>query len=223
MRRDTASRIALACGLAVVLVLPLSAEPTKIKVDGAVIKGYITYLASDASLGRRTMTPGYEKAVDWAAAKFKEWGLKPAGENGTYFQKVPIAGARSMYVWTTGVPTLVINGRTFYVRDNEFTVDTASKAGAQANAEVVFVGYGISAPAKGLDEYAGVDVKGRIVLAFKGSPTTAAAPRVQFAPPTAPEAPRPAGAKDDWADETTDKAKDDRVCQGRGGRDALQP
>jgi hypothetical protein len=89
MRRDTASRIALACGLAIVLVLPLSAEPTKIKVDGAVIKGYITYLASDASLGRRTMTPGYEKAVDWAASKFKEWGLKPAGENGTYFQKGP--------------------------------------------------------------------------------------------------------------------------------------
>jgi hypothetical protein len=158
MRRHTASRIALACCLAIVLIAPVFAEPTKIRVDGTVIKGYITSLASDANLGRRTMTPGYERAVDWAAAKFKEWGLKPAGEDGTYFQKVPIAGARSTYVWTTGVPSLVVNGRTFYVRDNEFTVDTASKAGVQVNAEVVFVGSGISAPAKGLDEYAGVDV-----------------------------------------------------------------
>ena len=207
MSRHRLSRLALASSLAVVLVLPVFAEPTKIKVDGSVIKGYITYLASDASLGRRTLTPGYEKAAEWAAAKFKEWGLKPAGENGTYFQKVPIAGARSAYVWTTGIPSLVVNGRTFYQREGSFAVDAASTAGAKVDAQVVFVGYGISAPAKGLDEYAGVDVKGKIVLALKGSPTTAPTPRVQFAPAPAPEAPRPAGAKDEWAEETTDKAK----------------
>jgi hypothetical protein len=207
MSRHRLSRLALASSLAAVLVLPVFAEPTKIKVDGAVIKGYITYLASDASQGRRTLTPGYEKAAEWAAAKFKEWGLKPAGENGTYFQRVPIAGARSAYVWTTGIPSLVVNGRTFYHREGSFSVDTASAPGAKVTGDVVFVGYGISAPAKGLDEYAGVDVKGKIVLALKGSPTTAPTPRVQFAPAPAPEAPRPAGAKDEWAEETTDKAK----------------
>jgi len=207
MRRHRLSRLALACSLAIVLALPVFADPTKIKVDGAVIKGYITHLSSDASQGRRTLTPGYEKAADWAAAKFKEWGLEPAGENGTYFQKVPISGARSAYVWATGVPTLVVNGRPFYHREGSFSVDTASKPGAKVAGDVVFVGYGISAPAKGLDEYAGVDVKGKIVLVLKGSPTTAPTPRVQFAPAPAPEAPRPAGAKDEWAEETTDKAK----------------
>ena len=207
MRRHRLSRLALACSLAVVLALPVFAEPTKIKVDGAVIKGYITHLSSDASQGRRTLTPGYENAADWAAAKFKEWGLEPAGENGTYFQKVPISGARSAYVWATGVPTLVVNGRPFYHREGSFSVDTVSKPGAKVTGDVVFVGYGISAPAKGLDEYAGVDVKGKIVLALKGSPTTAPTPRVQFAPAPAPEAPRPAGAKDEWAEEATDKAK----------------
>jgi hypothetical protein len=207
MRRQCLSRLALVCSLAVVLVLPVFAEPTKIKVDGAVIKGYITYLASDASFGRRTMTPAYEKAADWAAARFKEWGLAPAGENGTYFQKVPIAGARSSYVWTTGVPSLVVNGRTFYIREGSFAVDASSTAGAKVTGDVVFVGYGISAPAKGLDEYAGVDVKGKVVLAFRGSPTTAPTPRVQFAPAQPPEAARPAGAKDEWAEEATDKAK----------------
>jgi len=207
MRLQNAPRLALALGLAVVLALPVFAAPTKIRVDGSAIKGYITHLASDAAQGRRTMTPGYEKAAEWAAAKFREWGLEPAGENGTYFQKVPISGARSAYVWATGVPTLVLNGRAFYHREGVFAVDTASKAGAKVEGEVVFVGYGISAPSKGLDEYAGVDVKGKVVLALKGSPTTAPTPRVQFAPPPAPEAPRPAGAKDEWAEETTDKAK----------------
>jgi Zn-dependent M28 family amino/carboxypeptidase len=207
MRRHRLSRLALTSSLAAVLVLPVFAEPTKIKVDGTAIKGYITYLASDAAQGRRTLTPGYEQAAEWAAAKFKEWGLKPAGENGTYFQKVPMTGARSAFVWTTGVPSLVIAGRTFYLRENSFAVDSASFAGAKIDAPIVFVGYGISAPAKGLDEYAGVDVKGKIVLALKGSPTTAPTPRVQFAPAPAPEAPRQAGAKDEWAEEASDKAK----------------
>jgi Zn-dependent M28 family amino/carboxypeptidase len=206
MRRHRLPGLALALGLAFVLVLPVFAEPTRIKVDGAAIKGYITYLASDAAQGRRTMTPGYEKAAEWAAAKFKEWGLAPAGENGTYFQKVPMAGARTAFVWTTGVPSLVIAGRTFYVRENSFTVDAASPGGVNVSAPIVFVGYGIAAPAKGLDEYAGVDVKGKIVLALKGSPSSAPTPRVQFAPPP-PEAPRAAGAKDEWAEESTDKAK----------------
>jgi hypothetical protein len=113
-----------------------------------------------------------------------------AGENGTYFQKVPITGGRSAYVWTTGIPSLAINNRAFYQREGDFAVDAASTAGANVAAPVVFVGYGISAPAKGLDEYAGVDVKGKIVLALKGTPTTAPTPRVQFAP--APPR-RPAG------------------------------
>ncbi|HSP91078.1 MAG TPA: M20/M25/M40 family metallo-hydrolase, partial [Vicinamibacterales bacterium] len=207
MRRHRLSRLALASSLAIVLALPVFAEPTKIKVDGAVIKGYITHLSSDASQGRRTLTPGYEKAADWAAAKFKEWGLEPAGENGTYFQKVPMTGTRTAFVWTTGIPSLVVNGRPFYHREGSFAVDTASTPGAKVTGGVVFVGYGISAPSKGLDEYAGVDVKGKIVLALKGSPTTAPTPRVAFGPAPAPEAPRPAGARDEWAEEATDKAK----------------
>ncbi len=206
MPHSTTRRFALYLCLTALLVAPVFAQPTTIKVDGNVIKGYITSLASDASLGRRTMTPPYEKAADWAAGKFKEWGLKPAGENGTYFQKVPITGRRSNYAWTSGVPSLVVSGRTFYVRDNDFTIDTASTPGKPVTADVVFVGYGISAPAKGLDEYAGLDVKGRIVLAFKGSPTDAPAPRVMFGPPPA-EAPKAADTKDPWADESADKAK----------------
>jgi hypothetical protein len=173
--------------------------PTAIRVDGAVIKGYIEYLAADDKEGRKSLTPGYEKMAEWAAGKFKEWGLKPAGDNGTFLQAVPIDNG---FTWTTGVPELVIDGRAFYVKDTDFTVDSRSTAGARASGDIVFVGYGISAPAKGLDEYAGVDVKDKLVIVFKGAPKDAPAARGMFGvTPTEPKDVEP------WADESKDQAK----------------
>jgi hypothetical protein len=178
---------------------PAAGGPTSIKVDGKTIKSYIEWMAAPEREGRRTLTPGYEKSVEWAVAKFKEWGVKPAGENGTYLQNVPISGT---YVATTGTPELVVDGRTFLLKDADFTLDTRSTPGATASGEIVFVGYGISAPDKGLDEYAGLDVKGKIVLAFKGTPKDAPAARGMFGV-TAPE-PKSTEA---WAAETTVTAK----------------
>jgi hypothetical protein len=204
MRRSTVLSLGLAACLAVVVSVRITAEPTKIKVDGKIIKGYIAFLAADEQMGRRSMTPGYEKMADWTAGKFKEWGLKPAGENGTYFQKVTIGGARSTLVWTTGAPTLAIGARTFQLREGDFTVSPMSTPAAVVGGEAVFVGYGISAPAKGLDEYAGLDVKGKLVVALKGSPASAPVVRVQFAPQGAAPA---ADTKDEWADESADQKK----------------
>ncbi|HEY3380579.1 MAG TPA: M28 family peptidase [Vicinamibacterales bacterium] len=210
-RRKTSLAIGFSIILAAVLVAPMAAQSkaghaataaASIKVDGKVIKGYIDYLAADDKQGRQTLTPGYEKTAEWAAAKFKEWGLKPAGDNGTFLQNVPITGPRTDFAWTSGIPELVVDGRAFHVRDSDFALDARSTPGAQASGEIVFVGYGISAPAKGLDEYAGIDVKGRIVLAFKGSPKDAPPARGMFgvAPPQ-PKNPEP------WADESRDNAK----------------
>ena len=204
MRRSTFLSLALAVCLAVVASVRMTAEPTKIKVDGKIIKGYIAFLAADEQQGRRTLTPGYEKMAEWAAGKFKEWGLKPAGENGTYFQKVTIGGARSTLVWTTGVPSLSVGARAFQLREGDFTVSPMSTPGAALNAGLVFVGYGISAPAKALDEYAGVDVKGKVVVALKGSPAAAPAVRIQFSPAGVAPA---AEAKDEFVEESADMKK----------------
>jgi hypothetical protein len=177
--------------------------PTSIRVDGNIIKSYIEWMAAPEREGRRTLTPGYEKSVEWAVAKFKEWGVKPAGENGTYIQNVPITSrGGTPYIWTTGTPELSVDGRAFLLKDGDFTLEPASMPGAQASAEIVFVGYGISAPAKGLDEYAGVDVKGRIVLALKGSPKDAPAARTSFGPP-----PVASTSTEAWTDESVDAAK----------------
>jgi len=198
-------KIATAAAIALLIALSVFAQSTSIKVDGNVIKGYIAYMTDAKNLGRKSLTPGYEKTAEWAAGLFKQWGLKPAGDDGTYLQNVPITGARSAFRWILGVPELTIDGRNFYLRDNDFTVDPNSTAPAKLTGEIVFVGYGISAPAKGLDEY-DLDVKGKIVLAIKGSPSNAPAQsggmggggrgaRGQEAPGEA------------WADESTDAYK----------------
>jgi hypothetical protein len=178
---------------------PAPSVGTTIKVDGKVIKGYIDYMAADDKEGRKSLTPGYEKAAQWAADKFKEWGVKPAGDNGGYFQDVPIA---QTFSWATGTPELMVDGRAFYFKDGDFAVDVTSTPGQALAGELVFVGYGISAPAKGLDEYAGIDAKGKIVLAFKGSPKDAPAARGMFgvAPPATTDS-------EAWAAESEDQAK----------------
>jgi microsomal dipeptidase-like Zn-dependent dipeptidase len=136
------------------------------KPSGEAAKSYVIYLASDALQGRDTGTPGFEKAVQWVVEKFKSWGLEPAGNNGTYIQEFPFDYYKDEFEY----PELIINDRKFYPRDREFDALKYS-GGGKIIAEVVFVGFGINAPDKGLDEYAGLDVKNKIVLAMRGCPT----------------------------------------------------
>lgn len=142
-------------------------QGTKLRVNGDRIKEYIEWMSRDEMEGRKTLTQGYRKAADWAASNFKKWGLEPAGEDGTYFQEVPI---KRKFTYRTGMPELKIGSQIYLMEEDDFGVHTASTAGTSVRAEVVFVGYGISAPDEELDEYAEMNVKGRIVLAVKGSP-----------------------------------------------------
>ena len=106
MRRSTLLSLALAACLALVVSVRMTAEPTKVKVDGKIIKGYIAYLSADEQQGRRTLTPGYEKMAEWAAGKFKEWGLAPAGENG-----LEAKGTFKLPAGTKAVATITLTGK----------------------------------------------------------------------------------------------------------------
>ena len=178
-------------------------EPPALKVDGNVAKEYIAHLSSDAMQGRASGTPAYSQAAEWAAAKFQEWGLQPAGEDGTYFQNVKIRGFEA----NTGVPTLRVGTRDFYLDDNDFSVESsASSPAVTVTGEIVFVGYGIAAPDKGLNEYAGLDVNGKIVLAFQGSPQNAPQLRRPFEG-EAESNPAAGPPATDWTEEAKDVTK----------------
>ncbi len=98
-----------------------------------------------------------------------------------------------------------INGTPFSVVEGDFSLNPASTPATTVSAEVVFVGYGISAPAKGLDEYAGMNVRGRVVLALTGSPIDAPQAGGGGSMAPAPRAePEPQEA---WTEESTELAK----------------
>ncbi|MFZ5517990.1 MAG: M20/M25/M40 family metallo-hydrolase [Candidatus Zhuqueibacterota bacterium] len=195
-------QIVLSIFLVALVLNPLYAQKTAIKVDGDVVKSYITHMADDKFLGRKPLTPEMHVTQEWAKNLFANWGLEPAGENGAYFQAVPIEGRRSGYTVSKGTPKMVIDRREFFTKFNDFTVDPRSATGKKLKGEIVFAGYGISAPGKQLDEYANLDVKGKFVLVLKGSPNDVDAPRGYFSPQEeAKDAPV------DWEPESLDSSK----------------
>ncbi len=153
-------------------------------------------------MNRQSCTPGYQRAADWLAAQYEAFGLEPAGENGTYFQTVPIGRA---FTTNQGTPVLGIGRTRFDMLQGDFSLLGQSTVATQVGGEVVFVGYGVSAPGKGLDEYAGIDVNGKVVLVLKGDPTDLprAGGRGGFAP--APPSEDPPDV--DFTTESTDLAK----------------
>ncbi|MCJ7629222.1 MAG: M28 family peptidase, partial [Longimicrobiales bacterium] len=202
MRKGAMSIVLTLLSLLVLAPNGLAQSNAQLRVDGERIKSYIEYLSTDEMVGRQSMTPGYQVAAEWVAAQYKAWGLEPAGDNGTFFQKVPITRGLTTY---SGIPGLMINGDAFSVVEGDFSVNSASTVATTVNAEVVFVGYGISAPGKGLDEYAGVNARGKVVLVLTGSPKDA--PQAAGGGSMAPGARTDPEPQEEWTQESTDLSK----------------
>ncbi len=180
--------------------LPLFSQKLDIQVDGKRILNTISVMAADQQMGRKPNTPEFFKLQDWVVSQYQAWGMEPAGENGTFYQSVPITRE---YAVTYGTPKMVINGREFFAYQEDFTLDTRSTAGTKLKSKIVFAGYGISAPDKGLDEYANVDVKGKFVFVLKGDPGDFKPPRGMLSRQEAPEAAK----TDNWDKESADTTK----------------
>lgn len=149
------------------LFSPVLAKDKKLAFDEMAALSYIKALAEDSMQGRKSGQPGAVIAEEYIASKFKEWGLEPAGDEGTYFQNFTIEHRNI----AEGVTFEIIAGnsrRDFYYGE-DWRVQRFSGSG-HYTAELVFVGYGIHAPDKKYDDYAGVDVKGKLVLFTTGSP-----------------------------------------------------
>lgn len=127
-------------------------------------------LASDSFEGRAPGTPGEVKTIDWLVARFKALKLQPGGPNGQWTQAVPLVHTRlGTGTMTAGVP--LVQGRDIYVS----TVRPVTKV-AIAAAPMVFVGYGVTAPERGWDDFKGLDLKGKIAVFLVNDPDFEAAP-----------------------------------------------
>lgn len=138
-------------------------------ITAAELREHVRYLASDELQGRGGGTEGARKAREYIAALFAQWGLKPMGEDGTYFQRFTFTGRLRLGDGNALTLTLPDGTTKTFAPEKEF-LPLALSANGESEGELVFVGYGISAPDKGYDDYAGVDVQGKIVLALRGMP-----------------------------------------------------
>jgi len=132
---------------------------------------YVAEMASDKYEGRLTGTDEFKASAEWLATHFKKWGIAPLGDNGTYFQAFPNPYTlifKDCQV-ILHVPQNSGEIKKYYTYEDEF-IPGATSASGEITAEVVYVGYGITAPELGYDEYADVDVRGKIVLMEREAP-----------------------------------------------------
>ncbi len=143
------------------------------ELSGERMRSHVKFLASDLLEGRGVGTRGGDLAVEYIAAQFALSGLKPAGDNGTYFQKFTLVGALPQEATQmTAQSTAPGSGPavTFKWLDDFVGVTFQQKPDAEVDADAVFVGHGIVAPEYQWDDYRGVDARGKVVVLFTGEP-----------------------------------------------------
>lgn len=127
-------------------------------------------LADDAMQGRETGTPGYDKAADYVARRYQEIGLQPAGDEGSWFQAVPLLQATAKAEAAQLVVVHPDRDVALRVKDQFLPMPSFDHASAQVDAPAVFIGFGVHAPRLKHDDYAGIDLKGKIAVLFSGAP-----------------------------------------------------
>lgn len=134
------------------------------------LRAHMEFLADDLLEGRGTGTRGFQLAANYVRAQFEEMGLKPAGDSGSYFQNVRFRKSEllrdqcSLTIQRDGAEQKLVMDKDFVMVGDALRTDT------NAEAPMVFVGYGVTAPKFNYDDYAAMDVHGKIVLALYGAP-----------------------------------------------------
>jgi hypothetical protein len=133
------------------------------------LREHTRFLSSDLLEGRGVGTRGGDLATEYIATQLALAGAKPAGDGGTYFQKVPLVGVEpapgatlSAAVWGKGLD--------FKWADDWIGTSPLERPDVRFEGQVVFVGHGIVAPEYHWDDYKGVDVAGKVVVLFTGEP-----------------------------------------------------
>lgn len=158
--------------------------PATWNIKSEELLGYVTELAGDKYQGRLTGSEGYRKSAEWVAGKMAEWGIVPALPDKDWFQEFPQPYV-TVFPGCSLTLHLPVNAKDSvnisYHYFDEYMPGSSSGSGV-LKAEVVFAGYGISAPELGYDDYSGISVKGKIVLMRPEAPVSPAAGAEKFTP-----------------------------------------
>jgi hypothetical protein len=155
--------------LSPVKVLPPVPSPSVDDVTAAELRAHVSWLASDELEGRGTGTSSIDLAAEYIAREFQRYGLKPAGDNGTYFQTFEVITGAETH---DNVLVMRQDGNEIPMEEGQFMPYTFSASG-EFRGRIVFAGYGITDPSGAQDDYAGLDVTGCVVLVRAGFPESA--------------------------------------------------
>jgi membrane dipeptidase len=168
-------RIAALSLVTLIALVPLVGAKRKVvpraMPDGQKAFAHIKVLASDEFQGRKSGTPEYRKAAEYVAAEMEKAGLKPGGENGTWFQEVPFKN------WTNfeqpvRLEVVSPERRVYFAgRGRDFTPVSGTGSGT-VKGGLVFAGYGVVSEKDGWNDYAALEVKGKIVLVMPDLPAS---------------------------------------------------
>jgi Zn-dependent M28 family amino/carboxypeptidase len=157
-----------ACGS---LPAPMATEPlSPSPIDPNRMSEMIRVLASDEFEGRAPGTAGEAKTIAWIAEEYRKAGLEPAGENGTYLQRVPLVRTQlqkpgSVTIEQSGARSALEMPRDIYLS----TVRETSRAVIE-DAPMVFVGFGVTATERQWDDFKGVDLQGKVAVFLVNDP-----------------------------------------------------
>jgi len=134
------------------------------------IRAHVRFLAHDLLEGRGTGQRGGDIAGEYIATQFALYGLKPAGDNGSYMQKVPMVGITPAPGTTFSLVPASGGVMPLKVLDEYVAYDQTQQPQSDIDAPIVFVGFGIHAPEYNWDDYKDADLKGRVLLMLVNEP-----------------------------------------------------
>jgi hypothetical protein len=165
---------ALVASLPLVVLADSDAALQTIRADA--LKGHVYFLSSDEMGGRDSLSHEGRIAAQYIAGFYHRYQLKAVGDNGTYFQNFPMVEAqvdRNASYLRARVSSASSGGGTStrdYALGQDFTMGRQGNADVSVDAPLVFAGYGIAAPEYDYDDFAGVNVAGKVVMVLNHEP-----------------------------------------------------
>ncbi len=152
------------------LALPANVAASMRGIDAERIRAHVRFLADDLLEGRGTGSRGGDIAAKYIATQFALDGLKPAGDNGSFLQKVEFTGVHTLPATSSSLQPAHGSAMDLKLGDDYVTSNQTQTDSVDVDAPIVFVGYGIEAPEYHWNDYKGADVKGKIVLVIVNEP-----------------------------------------------------
>ena len=161
------ARLLPATALLTASALFLTAQPGLASPAGDRWLAHVKVLADDNMEGRLTGTPGYDRAAAYVAGEFGKLGLKPAGTDG-FLQPVPLTEQ------TLNLPAskLLLDGKPLQLGEQVLPGNRVQQLKGPFDAELVFIGSGLSLPEAGHDDFTGIDLNGKIAVVLASGPKT---------------------------------------------------